>query len=94
MGEDTLQLLIGPYGLSVAAVLTVVAVTRASIHLYRQVIETHEARLKDQQRYLDLMESQRDYYEQAMTTLAQTKAALEQSTKVHEQVVEYLRKAS
>jgi hypothetical protein len=60
--EVSLQMLLGPYGLTVAAVTVAVGLTRAVIHLHRLNQELQDKRMGDQKQYLGLVETQQQYH--------------------------------
>lgn len=60
MDDGTLQLLLGPYGLTVGAVLVAGGLTRAALHLHRLNQDLHQKRVDDQEKYLSLVESQQN----------------------------------
>ena len=74
MDTSTLQMLLGPYGLTVGAVFVVIAVTRAALHLHKVNQELHQKRIEDQDRYLALVESQQQHHLEAQRIV--TKGAL------------------
>lgn len=74
MEDASWQLLLGPYGLTAAALLAVAALTRAALHLHRINQELHQKRVNDQEKYLALVESQQEHHLEAQRII--TRGAL------------------
>lgn len=77
MEETTWQILLGPYGLTVGAVLVAGGAIRAAWKLYETNQDLHQKRIDDQERYLDLVESQKGYHIEAQKVLTKTIVVME-----------------
>ena len=85
MDDATISMLMGPYGVTVGALVVAAGAIRASIFLYRELTTERRGRLEDQQKYLDVVESQKNYHIEAQKVLTK-------NIVVMEMVREYLQK--
>lgn len=75
--EISWEMLLGPAGYSVGATVVVVAVTRAALALYREVQTERSGRLEDRERYLEVVESQREFHVEQTRVLTRAVVTLE-----------------
>lgn len=67
-------MLLGPYGLTVGAVMVAAGAIKAALHLHRLNQELHQKRVTDQDRYLQLVEAQQQHHLEAQRII--TRGAL------------------
>lgn len=70
MEQSILQLLLGPTGVAVGAVLVAAGLIKAALYLHRGWMDESKARLEDQKQYLEIVEAERDFHVESQKLIA------------------------